>query len=105
LKGVAANIWEDLGGQMNTLCRQNSSVESAALEQETILFHSPTNRFYVLNSTSSFIWSRIKEPAAPNQIAEDLGRSFKGVTADDASRDVENTIQEMLALGLAEAAQ
>jgi Coenzyme PQQ synthesis protein D (PqqD) len=85
---------------MNMRCQQNALVEAAALENETLLFHPQANKFYVLNSTSSFIWSHLQEPCTVQQIAEEINRNFQDVTEQGTIRDVENTIQDMLTLGL-----
>ncbi len=80
--------------------QQRADVEFAPLQNEVILFHATSKKFCVLNSTSSFIWSQLKEPASSEEIAERLGNSFSGVTPDQAMSDVDSTLREMLALGL-----
>jgi hypothetical protein len=42
--------------------QQGVGIEAAPLQDEIILFHSASNRFCVLNRTSSLIWSQLKEP-------------------------------------------
>lgn len=80
--------------------QQSVDIEFAPLRDEVILFHSPSNKFCVLNRTSSFIWSELKQPLTGAEIAERLGASFGGVGLDQARPDVDSTIDEMLALGL-----
>jgi hypothetical protein len=80
--------------------QQRADIEFAPLQDEVILFHAPSNKFCVLNRTSSFIWSQLVQPATTEEIAERLGGSFSGVTADRALSDVDSTLREMLALGL-----
>src|SRR5260221_13388767 len=85
---------------MNARFQQCSGVESAPLQDEVILFHSPSNKFCVLNRTSSFIWSELKQPVSCEEVAQRLGTSFGGVDVEQAISDVNTTLQEMLALGL-----
>jgi len=80
--------------------QQSPGIEFAPLQDEVILFHSASNKFCVLNRTSSFIWSELKQPASSEQIAQRLGASFSGVEPPQAMSDVESSLQEMLALGL-----
>jgi hypothetical protein len=80
--------------------QQNPGIEFAPLQDEVILFHSPSNKFCVLNRTSSFIWSELKQPASCEEIAKSLGVSFSGVALEQAMSDVDTTLREMLALGL-----
>jgi hypothetical protein len=80
--------------------QQSPGIEFAPLQDEVILFHSPSNKFCVLNRTSSFIWSELKQPASCEEIAQRLGSSFNGVDVHEALADVSATLQEMLGLGL-----
>jgi len=85
---------------MSKRFRQSVGIESAPLQDELILFHSQTNKFCVLNCTSSFIWSQLQRPVSDEEIAQQLGQRFGGVTASDALRDVDLALKEMLDLGL-----
>ena len=86
-----------------SLYRQHAAVESAPLEGECILYDPGTNRFMRLNRTASFIWGRIKEPASAEEIAAALAGSFSGVEPSVAARDVRATLDELLAMSVAEA--
>ena len=90
---------------MNIQFHQNPIVEGAPLQDETILFHSATNKFCVLNTTSSFIWSELRKPATAEEIAERISLSFRGVTTAEALGDVDSILQEMLSLDLVVGAQ
>lgn len=80
--------------------QQCSGIDSAPLQDEVILFHAPSNKFCVLNRTSSFIWSQLRQPSTVEQLAVQVGQSFKGVTEAQALKDVDTALQEMVALGL-----
>jgi Coenzyme PQQ synthesis protein D (PqqD) len=85
---------------MSLSFRQSSGIEAAPLQDEIILFHASSNKFCVLNRTSTFIWSQLKEPATQEEIALRLGASFSGVTVSQAMSDVDSALKEMLELGL-----
>jgi hypothetical protein len=80
--------------------QQCVGVESAPLRDEVILFHASSNKFCVLNRTSSFIWSELQKPATGEEIAERMNATFGGVEFDQARSDVDSTLNEMLKLGL-----
>ena len=58
--------------------QQCVGVESAPLRDEVILFHASSNKFCVLNRTSSFIWSELQKPATGAEIAERYERDLRG---------------------------
>src|SRR5262249_44507249 len=91
-----------VSGQSNIVARfrQNARVEFAPLQDEVILFHAPSNKFCVLNRTSSFIWAQLKEATTSDEIAHRLRNFFTEVNADEARIDVDSALREMLALGL-----
>jgi hypothetical protein len=82
------------------LLSQNTTVETAPLQQETILFHPRLNRFCVLNRTSSFIWERLRSPMSPEQIADELSATFNGVTPAEALKDVTQALSTLKELDL-----
>lgn len=85
---------------MDTQFHQNPVIEVAPLQDEVILFHAPTNRFCVLNRTSSFIWSRLKGPATAKEIADEVGKHFRGVPQQEVLQDIDSVLSEMLSLEL-----
>ena len=82
------------------LLQQNTAVETAPLQQDSILFHSGQNRFCILNRTSSFIWKQLQMPASREDIARQLSENFEGVTPTDALRDVNAAIEKLIELDL-----
>jgi hypothetical protein len=85
---------------MAQLYRQNATVETAPLQEESILFHAGNNRFCLLNRTSSFIWGRLATPTSPEQLAADLAASFDGVSDAQALEDVQKALAELAEMGL-----
>lgn len=80
--------------------QQSAGIESAPLRDEVILFHSSSNKFCVLNRTSSFIWSELAQPLTGTDIVERLGANFQGMDPERARADVDTALDDMLALGL-----
>jgi hypothetical protein len=87
-------------GAGNVFYQQNSGIETAPLQDEVILFHPSSGKFFVLNRTSSFIWSSLHEPSTPKQISEKLQTNFRKTEASDVAMDVETVLQQMESQGL-----
>ena len=75
-----------------------SIVEAAPLQEELMLFHPQTNKFCVLNHTTSFIWACLANPSTVGQLAEALCGNFEGATLAATLRDVQEILKEMLSL-------
>src|SRR5262245_2386069 len=86
--------------RMEARFQQKVGIESAPLQDEIILFHSPSNKFCVLNRTSSFIGSQRKEPVTSEEIAHRLEGAFSEVDPNQALADIDAALTEMLSLGL-----
>jgi hypothetical protein len=56
-----------------------------------------TRRFLRPEPTSTLIWSRLAEPASPEQLADYIADHFQGVTPAAALQDVRAIIDEMTA--------
>jgi len=81
------------------LYSQDRSVESAPLQHETILLQPQAKTFCLLNQTAAFIWNEIAAPSSAELIAQRLADAFEGVSSEQASRDVESTLWQLVSLG------
>jgi len=70
------------------------------MKDESVLFNPKTNKFCLLNRTMAFIWSSVDQNGTPEEISTALCRSFSGVTDERARADVDQALQEMVALDL-----
>jgi hypothetical protein len=85
---------------MPVLYQQNSGIEAAPLQDEVILFHPTSGKFFVLNKTSSFIWSNLREPSTSQQISDKMLNSFRKTEEANLARDIDSVLQEMVSQGL-----
>ena len=83
--------------------RRKPSLEEAPLHGELMLFDSATSNFFVLNRTMALTW-RNADASTPEEIAAELEKQFDGVTTAQARADVNQAIEELIALGLLEQA-
>ena len=80
--------------------RRNPAIEEAPLQGETMLFDPASAKFFVLNPTMAFLWSRCDGTATLTAIAGELVEEFDGVTPEMAERDVTAAATELATLGL-----
>jgi hypothetical protein len=85
---------------MPAFYQQNSGIETAPLQDEVILFHPSSGKFFVLNRTSSFIWSNLREPSTPEEISDKMKNSFRKTEEANLVVEVDTVLQEMVSQGL-----
>lgn len=90
---------------MSQLFRRAISVESAPMQDETILFNPTTKSFCVLNASAALVWHSLETPQSAGVLARQLCEAFAGVTTDQALRDVEVALNELCSLSLVEPQQ
>jgi hypothetical protein len=83
---------------VSNLYSRSPAIEAAPLQEETILFDPAKNQFCVLNRTASFLWNHLATPTSADALAASLCQSFSGVGMEDALRDADRALQEMIAL-------
>jgi hypothetical protein len=81
-----------------------SRVESAPLQDETILLQPDAKTFCVLNRTAAFIWNEMSAPKSAHKIALRIAATFEGVSPNQASSDVETTLRQLVAMGFVDTA-
>jgi len=83
---------------MGEMYSRSPSIEMAPLQEETILFNPAKNQFCVLNRTASFLWSQLATPTCADALAAKMCQSFSGVGIEDALRDADVALKEMISL-------
>jgi hypothetical protein len=79
---------------------QNRDVEAAPLNEEAILLEPISSNFFMLNSTSAFVWEQLSTPATIEGIATAIVDKFADVTRENATADVRSTIEELVSMNL-----
>jgi hypothetical protein len=75
-------------------------VEEAPLQGELMLYDPKTGRFFVLNRTMAFVWSRCDGTRSVSDIAGELLVAFAGVDAARGQADVDQALAELRTQGL-----
>jgi hypothetical protein len=86
---------------MGKTFEQNQEIEAAPLNEEAILFNPTSSKFFMLNSTSAFVWEQLSAPATIEGIATAIVDNFADVTPESAVADVSATLEELVSLDLA----
>jgi hypothetical protein len=86
---------------MEEMLRGNRNVLLTEVgDGQAVLLHLDTKFYYTLNATGTAMWKMLEGASATReQIAEALSKRFR-VDIDDAVRDVEPILAEMIAEGL-----
>ena len=79
---------------------QNKEVEAAPLNEEAILLDPTSSKFFMLNSTSAFVWEQLSTPATIEGIATAIVDNFADVTKENAIADVSTTVEELVSMNL-----
>jgi hypothetical protein len=85
---------------MGMTFERNQEVEAAPLNEEAILLDPTSSKFFMLNSTSAFIWDQLSRPATVERIATAIVDTFGDVTPETAMADVRNSVEELVAMNL-----
>jgi len=85
---------------MTQLYQQNPAAETAPMGAGLVVLEPNGRKFCALNATSTLIWTRLKEPASVEQLAQHIVDNYQGINEPDARRDAEVILQEMTALAI-----
>ena len=85
---------------MSRKFQRNQQIEAAPLNEEAILLDPATSKFFMLNSTSSFIWNQLSAPSTAEALADEICKSFENTSPATALKDVEVALDEMLSMRL-----
>ncbi|HKG93484.1 MAG TPA: PqqD family protein [Gemmatimonadaceae bacterium] len=77
----------------------SNDVLTAHLEDEAVLLHMDTKRYYRLNSTAAAIWRGLEQGKTRAQLLEELCRRFD-VTAEQAAPELDRVVLDLVDKGL-----
>jgi hypothetical protein len=80
--------------------RQNPDIEAAELKGELLLLNNAASKFYVMNSTASFIWEKLAMPTSEEELTSAVCNKFSNASPDQAREDVNETLKNMREYGL-----
>ena len=75
---------------------RNPKAETAAMNDEAMVFDPEKSQFFQLNPTAAFLWSQLVEPRTVERLAEDVTQHFEGASPVEVARDIDRLVDEML---------
>ena len=84
---------------------RNPAVDLAPMKNESVLFQPQSNKFCLLNVTAAFLWNQLERPCTVSELAEKVCNQYDGVTLQQAVRDVEMVVNELLSQKCLESSQ
>ena len=77
----------------------SNDVLTAHLEDEAVLLHMDTKRYYRLNATASAIWRGLEQSSTRAHLRDELCRRFD-VTPEQAAPELDRVILDLVDKGL-----
>jgi aminoglycoside N3'-acetyltransferase len=74
---------------------------STPMNQETVLLHLKTGKYYSLNRAGTFVWDLLKTPTSVSQVVELMLTKFN-VERSRCEEDVQKILQSLLDAGFVE---
>ena len=81
------------------ICTPRANLATRVIEGEVVILDKQTGRIHQLNSTASFVWTRLAAGTPLAAIASELVRDFE-VKEETARADVANVAAELVRLEL-----
>jgi PqqD family protein of HPr-rel-A system len=76
-------------------------VDTAELDDgATVVFHTPSGKFLVLNPSMALLWSELAAPRTKQELTDSLCAHFPDVSAEAATHDVDDGIEQLRELDL-----
>jgi PqqD family protein of HPr-rel-A system len=76
-------------------------VDTAELDDgATVVFHTPSGKFLVLNPSMALLWSELAAPRTKQELTERLCAQFPDVSPETATHDVDDGIERLRELDL-----
>lgn len=85
---------------MSTTYVATAGLETAPLQDGSVLYNLKTGKFVMLNRSATVIWSALTTPKSVSDLSSLLGDVFVVAPSSDLATDVENALSELKALEL-----
>ncbi len=88
---------------MNTTYVATAGLETAPLQDGSVLYNLKTGKFIMLNRSAAFLWAELSTPVTSDALVDRLGRAFTGSRPDAVQVDVSQALSQFKGLELASA--
>jgi hypothetical protein len=81
---------------MPPLYTRSPDASASTVGDRVVLYHRVSRAALVLNPTGSLIWQHLAAPSSASTLAEMLRTRFPSLSPDDAGRDVDTFLDELV---------
>ena len=78
------------------LYSRSSDASASTIGDRVVLYHRASRAALVLNPTGSWMWQQLTIPTTADALANDLRGRFRSLSYDDARRDVETFLADLV---------
>jgi hypothetical protein len=85
---------------MTTTVSRSDAQASCRIDDETVLMHLDSGRYFGYDAVGSRVWALMEEPVAVSTLCERLVAEYDGIDLEGCTRDVTAFLSELLEEGL-----
>ena len=85
---------------MNTTYVATAGLETAPLQDGSVLYNLKTGKFVMLNRSASFLWTELSSPRTEHDLARRLLAAFPDTPSANAGPDISKALTELKGLEL-----
>lgn len=89
--------------RLDTIVRQSSNQMSCQVDQEAVIMHLLTGRYFGCDPVGARVWALLEQPTSISALCERLMEEYSGVDRDRCAQDVIAFIRDLIDEGLVSA--
>ena len=86
---------------MNTTYVATAGLETAPLQDGSVLYNLKTGKFIMLNRSAAFLWTELSTPVTADELLRRVHTAFTGSQADTAQKEIRQALTKFKDLELA----
>ena len=79
-----------------SLCARAGAASAMTVGDRVVLYHRGSRTSIVLNPTGAWLWQELSQPRRIEELVKKLNARFPTVSADQAARDVDAFVSDMV---------
>ena len=88
---------------MNTTYVATAGLETAPLQDGSVLYNLKTGKFIMLNRSAAFLWTELSTPVTADELLRRVYTAFTGLQSDTAQKEIGQALTQFRDLELASA--
>jgi hypothetical protein len=79
-----------------SLCARAGAASAMTVGDRVVLYHRRSRTSVVLNPTGAWLWNELSQPKSVDELVKKLNARFPAVSPDQAARDVDAFVSDMV---------